>query len=393
MKYCALCCTAKDEDPFLKEWLAYHTLIGFEHFIIYDDGSTVPIARLLDGWAHPAHTTIIRTPGGQRQGLTYAHCLEHFGRDFFWIAFLDLDEFIRLEPYAAGQPSVTDIRLLLTEFEPYAALGLNWRMFSSSGHETSPAGPVIGSYTRCLGDDIHIKSIVQPARVKGYAGPHSFFPCDGRHAVNAAHTPIPSGFPFTVPATDRAAVNHYFFKSRECFSRKVSRGNPCRISHSMAEFEKHLARPTQRDDRLLPFAPQVEALCRADQLIKAKGPAGVPGQEEPFDYLTHLRASLYHMEQGAPHQCLLHLCHAAMYSNLCPSPDPVFSLDVWVRRAAAANTAGQYTTALGYLRHALAHEPAYAAFAELGRALAGSGDLEGARHALQIIRTTRMRNT
>lgn len=50
MKYCAACCMAKDEDLFLKEWIAYHYLLGFEHFIIYDDNSTIPIETLLCDW-------------------------------------------------------------------------------------------------------------------------------------------------------------------------------------------------------------------------------------------------------------------------------------------------------------------------------------------------------
>ena len=39
MKYAALCCIAKDEDLFLKEWLTYHSLIGFE--ILRDSRSPI----------------------------------------------------------------------------------------------------------------------------------------------------------------------------------------------------------------------------------------------------------------------------------------------------------------------------------------------------------------
>ena len=53
MKYAALCCIAKDEDAFLKEWLACHSLMGFEHFIIYDNQSSRPIADQLEGFAGP----------------------------------------------------------------------------------------------------------------------------------------------------------------------------------------------------------------------------------------------------------------------------------------------------------------------------------------------------
>ena len=33
MRYLALCCIVKDENMFLKEWLAYHALLGWSIFI------------------------------------------------------------------------------------------------------------------------------------------------------------------------------------------------------------------------------------------------------------------------------------------------------------------------------------------------------------------------
>lgn len=69
MKYCALCCIAKDEDLFLKEWIAYHALIGVEHFYIYDNVSSIPIADLLGDWNRSSGITIIRNPGRSIKAL------------------------------------------------------------------------------------------------------------------------------------------------------------------------------------------------------------------------------------------------------------------------------------------------------------------------------------
>ena len=91
MQYCALCCMVKDEDHFIKEWIAYHALIGFEHFIIYDDVSTVPVEEQLRGWIAPERVTIVRHRNHRKQGGTYNHCLREFGGRFRWIAFLDMD--------------------------------------------------------------------------------------------------------------------------------------------------------------------------------------------------------------------------------------------------------------------------------------------------------------
>lgn len=386
MNYCALCCIAKDEDRFLKEWLTYHSLIGFEHFFIYDNLSAVPIAELLSGWASPAQLTVLRNPEELHQGVVYTHCLQHYGRDFKWIAFLDVDEFIRLSPVGG---ELSDIRIFLAGFEPYAGLGLNWRMFSSSGHEASPQGPVIGSYTRSFGDDAHIKSIVQPDKVCGCAGPHAFHPNPGEHAVNADRFPIPPGFPFSIPATDKAAVNHYFYKSRECFAHKISKGNPCNIERRMHDFEQHLFMPDERDDSLAALAPRVAALLgnTAKGLHVADTPKPLPGEAAPTDGTAHLFAARGFLAAGKLRQTLLHLCYAVLYNERGGNPDPVFSLDVWTLRAEAALLCNNLPLAEHCLHQAFAFEAGHKTFGLLADLLLRQNKHKEAKAVMDILHT------
>jgi len=389
MQYCALCCIAKDEDRFLKEWLTYHALIGFEHFFIYDNLSAVPIAELLDGWASPAQVTVIRNPSELSQGIVYTHCLQHYGNGFKWIAFLDVDEFIRLKP-ASGE--LADIRIFLAEFEPYAGVGLNWRMFSSAGHDDTPPGPVIGNYTRTFGDDAHIKSIVQPAKVHGCAGPHAFHPNPGEHAVNADRFPIPPAFPFTVPATDRAAINHYFYKSRQCFAHKIAKGNPCNIERRMQDFEHHLSMPSERDDSLIAYAPRVAALLNnpTKSLYTADAPKasdGRTGEPAPKDATAHLFAARRFLLGGKMRQALLNLCHAVLHNEQGGGPNPIFSLDVWTLRAEAACRSGDAALAEHCLRQALICEAGHKAFALFAEYLLQQGKRKEARAVMDILST------
>jgi hypothetical protein len=386
MKYCALCCIAKDEDLFLKEWLTYHALIGVEHFFIYDNLSAVPIAQLLDGWASPARVTVIRNPEELTQGVVYTHCLQHYGNEFKWIAFLDVDDFIRLSP-TAGE--LADIRIFLAEFEPYAGVGLNWRMFSSSGHDITPPAPVIGSYTRTFGDDAHIKSVVQPAKVCGCAGPHAFHPNAGEYAVNAARFPIPPGFPFTVPATDKAAINHYFYKSRQCFAHKIAKGNPCNIERRMQDFERHLLMPDERDDSLLAYAPRVAALLNnpAKGLHTADAPRAPAGEAPPHDGPTHLFAARRFLLAGKLRQALLNLCHAVLHNERDTPPDPVFSLDVWTLRAEAAVLSGDRELAEHCLRQAFTFGAGHKTFGLFANFLLQQGRRKEAKAIMDILST------
>lgn len=404
MKYCALCCIAKDEDPFLKEWLAYHALIGFEHFILYDDVSATPIADLLKGWTSPEHVTIIRHAEHRDQPTAYAHCLETFGKRFKWIAFLDLDEFLRLGPVNPGRESAhdpwcTDVRAFLAEFEPYAALGLNWRMFSWSGHKKSPEGPVIGSYTRCQGDDVHIKSIVQPAKIRDCAGAHSFNPLPGHHAVNADHFPIPPGFPFTVPATDRAAVNHYYYKSRQCFEKKIARGNPCNIQRRMSDFDHHVSLPDARDESLLPWADSVDQACLAARMPVAQAPVSLPSEQLPEEVSDGLTNARYYVRKarergGADNrdflaQALLHLARISILNEADGEPDPVIDLEVWTLRAEAALLCGRDELAEFYIRQAFIYGAGQRTFTELANLLLRKGRQKDAKYILSILKIFR----
>lgn len=384
MKYCALCCIAKDEDLFLKEWIAYHALIGVEHFYIYDDISSLPIVDLLAGWSNSSSVTVIRNDRQRDQNFVYNNCLQSFGHEAQWIGFLDVDEFIRITPPESERP---DIRLFLAEFESYAGLGLNWRMFSSSGHESTPPGPVIGNYTRCMGDNIHIKSIVQPAKTRECAGAHSFYPQNGEYAANAAGFPIPPGFPFSPPATAKASVNHYFYKSRECFAHKVAKGNPCHIERRMEEFDRHLSQTDEPDLRLTPYAKQVASQLAGENgsLRKATPPKPFPGEEAPVDGPSHLAAACRYFAQNNLRQALLHTCYAAMHLNRDSEADPAHKMELWTLRAEIAMRHKDLPLAERCIRQALIHHAGHRTFTLWAELLLQSGRLEESKAVTRIL--------
>lgn len=379
MKYCALCCIAKDEDLFLKEWLAYHALIGFEHFIIYDNLSAVPIADFLRGWADPESVTVIRNSEPLSQKEVYGHCLENFGGRFMWLAFLDLDEFIRLPQ----GPDEADVRVFLSEFEPYAGLGLNWRFFSSAGHEKTPHGPVIANYTRSFGPDAHIKSIVRPAKIVSCAGPHSFYPKAGEAVVDVEHFPIPPGSPFSASVSDRAVVNHYFFKSRQCFAEKIAKGNPCNIERRMSEFEAHLGRADAEDARLLPHVAGVRAAVRAQRLPSAPARPSVPDDGA----LELARRLIAGNDEALGRQALVLLCALAAENEAEGTPrDALLALDIWSLRAEAARRRGSGDAALHCLKQAFRYGMTPHSYTEFANLMLERGRPEEARQALFILR-------
>jgi hypothetical protein len=419
MKYAALCCIAKDEDIFLKEWLAYHSLIGFEHFLIYDNNSRLPISELLEGFAGQDSLTVLRSDKERTQRIAYSHCIENFGRRFKWIAFLDLDEFIRISP---GRCGCGDVRELLAAYEPYAALGLNWRFFSSSGHERCPDGLVIESYTRYHKDDVHIKSIVQPEKTAGCAGPHSFYPQPGKHAVNMDFFPIPGGFHACLPAVRDACVNHYYFKSRECFRFKIAKGNPCNIVRHMEEFDRHLVLPVKNDLSLLPFAERVREALAADRIPLPEAPemilpeslqkkTGESGAEAVAQDSRHgqasgslrheliltveaaLVAAREHFKNNRLSQANLCLCYAVLCHNFVEYPhagqgqDFLAGLDIWTLRASIMRKSGYNDRAEYFLRQAFVYGAGTQAHIELANVMINTGRIEESKALVAIVRS------
>lgn len=315
--YLAACCILKDEDPFIMEWLTYHSLIGVEHFFIYDNESKNPLAKnpLMEKFDAQGKITLLDSPGQAMQLPSYTHCLQNFGPLAKWIAFLDLDEFICP---AEG----SDIRPMLAAYEDYAALGLNWKCFSSGGHISSPKGLVIKNYReRFLEETIHnlhIKSIVQPDKVNEAHTPHSFYPNDGEMAVNVNFRPIARGMAMIPICWEKATVHHYILKSQQDAQRRIERGRADiksdRPTLDSNDFYNLVRQPVEMDDSIVRFAPEVEAWLKSGELPEEHSAS--LSRQEP-ERLIPLAGEL--IRQGLRKEAGITLCHAGLTQSGNPA--------------------------------------------------------------------------
>jgi hypothetical protein len=220
--YLGLCAIARDETPYLEEWVRYYALQGVEHIILFDNESRTPIRQTLRDWLCAGFVTIIEIGGQCRQLPCYQVALNEFGRDFYWLAFVDLDEFIVVK-------KAFTLADFLLGYEPFGGVGLNWAMFGTSGLEGPTADLVTEKFTWRLPDanpvHLHIKSIIQPKHVAAVGhNPHSFRFNEGSGCVNERMFPIPDQSPFTFFSNELAQINHYFTKSRQEYLGKIGRG-------------------------------------------------------------------------------------------------------------------------------------------------------------------------
>lgn len=274
--YLALCCMAKDENRYLPEWIVHHLLLGVDRFIVYDNGSAVPLAETLAPYVDLGIVVVEVIPGPERQLAAYARALRAHGPGFKWMGFLDVDEFVLP---LAGQ----DLPAFLSGYEEHAALGLHWAVFGSSGHLARPPGLQTESYLHRFpldqGVNCTVKAVVQPALALAPASPHHFRLAPGHCAVNEHRFPL--GGPYGVHTSDRIRVNHYFFRSQREFAEKIERGRGDmsreKFTHSMESFYVQAREATVEDRSMLPLARRTaRVLAGEEPLPRPRERLGLP---------------------------------------------------------------------------------------------------------------------
>lgn len=181
----AIAAIVKNEAPYLAEWVAYHRLIGFEHFFIADNGSQDGTDRLLAHWQTLGFvTTRVWTPQEKAQTAWYRHVLDEHGDDIAHLAFLDADEFL---VHPDTDRPLEWLSPVLQKPE-VGAIAVNWRIFGSSGMRHRQPGGVLARFRRASATDrqvnCHVKSIVKPRHVKAMTA-HAAVLEEGVHYVTA----------------------------------------------------------------------------------------------------------------------------------------------------------------------------------------------------------------
>ena len=252
--YLSICAIFFNEAPYLREWVEFHKLVGVERFFLYDHKSTDEWRSVLGGHMERGDVIVHDWQVDPGQVEAYEDCIRRHGSEARWIAFIDIDEFL-FSPTGEPVPSV------LRDYEEFPGVGVNWRIFGTSGHERRPPGLVTESYlhfSRNPRSRRTIKSIADPSRVVRPVTGHYFEYRDGL-TVDELKRPITGpDFAFTESlAMDRLRLNHYAIKSEEEFARKLAR---VRADTGVVDREPLKAKfGDVRDDSILMYAPQLRA--------------------------------------------------------------------------------------------------------------------------------------
>jgi hypothetical protein len=253
--YLSVVAIVKNEAPYIAEWIEYHLIVGVEKFYIYDNESTDNLKEILAPYINQGIVEYFFFPGIRKQISAYNESLKFLRTKTFWVAFIDLDEFI----VPVGTDNIPDF---LRNFEKRPGLELNWVLYGSSGHRQKTDRLVIERFKDHDDWDSHYnhtaKSIVNP-RYVFYMTAHIAEYVDGMNSVNT-NNEINLKACFDRPALhDKLRVNHYFLKSLEEFSMKISRGRATSPgSFSLEEFYRRDCNNIKNDPIMDKYIPLVK---------------------------------------------------------------------------------------------------------------------------------------
>jgi len=226
--YASICAIFRDESPYLRQWIEYHLIVGFEHFYLYNNFSEDDYGTVLKGYIDNGVVTLIDWPIKQGQMAAFKDCANRFASETQWIAFIDLDEYVVPNHY----DNICDF-LRPFELKRPVIIGY-WRYFGSSGRVSRDVnGLIIEDFVVCwkkysaIGKCFFNTSYEYLDNYRGgymhemwarrrgvYLPPVN---CFGRPCVFGVHS---------VPTDDLPVqINHYLLKSyEEYIGRKSRRG-------------------------------------------------------------------------------------------------------------------------------------------------------------------------
>ena len=241
----------RDEYDAIIEWLAWHQMAGFNTFYIADNASTDGSTALLEALSDLGMLNLLHQPVIEKrvQLLAYNRIAQQSVGLVDAVLFIDADEFITHESMKDGDEA-KHLETILANPD-IGMVGINWRVFGSSGLLDYSPEPVIERFTGCCSDtekidNGHIKSATKIAyanRIDVHLAqlPTSFLRVDvnGKPLTDFI---AEAGIMKNV-ATSPLRINHYVIKSKQEFvDKKRKRGNAMRgvdYDRGMGFFEKH----------------------------------------------------------------------------------------------------------------------------------------------------------
>lgn len=212
-------CIARDEDEYIEEWIDYHLFIGFDKIFIYGHCWDYKIPT-----KYKDCVTFIKLDTEKYvQYETYNKFKNEHLEDFEWVMYLDVDEFLNIREKKYNH----NVKKLLSDFDGYDFLSLNWKNFGSYGMKKIKKNNRYSSilrFTHCKSYlDRDTRTIYNFSKIRYNKNAQKNFITS--HIYNRDDIDL-NGFDFTNHIEEElniAYINHYHVRSKEEYIKKHTR--------------------------------------------------------------------------------------------------------------------------------------------------------------------------
>jgi hypothetical protein len=253
--YLSFVAILKNEALYIEEWLEYHILLGVQKFYLYDNESSDNLVQILQPYIKAGIVEYKYFPYKRKQILAYNDILEKAKKETYWLAAIDLDEFI----VPMKDETIPDF---LKDFEQYAGVKINWLVYGSSGERHWRKELVIERFKR------HEKMDGFVGRcVKTICNPRAVYKMDIHEpfyfrfaiAVNSSKNAQKFYYMDIEQVYDKIRINHYFTKSYDECLLKLHRGKADQKEQYTSSAFEQQDKNDEYSDIMDKYIPQVLA--------------------------------------------------------------------------------------------------------------------------------------
>ena len=136
---------AKLENDYIREWCEYHLKLGFDKIILGDnnDSNGESLVDPIKDFVYHNFVDVLDCRNPEiTQVLLYQYIYDNFAKDYDWIMFLDIDEFLFLEK----DNNVHDY-LNRQEFNNFNSIKIHWKIMGDSNQLINTGLPVLERLT------------------------------------------------------------------------------------------------------------------------------------------------------------------------------------------------------------------------------------------------------
>lgn len=255
----AVVAIAKNEAPYIREWIAYHLSVGVSKVYLYDNDSEDDLRGAVSDYIENGEVIYTAFPGKNKQMEAYNHAIQNYKDKVRYMVFIDCDEFM-VAPQTENL--VVTVKSIMDKVPNAGGVGVNWSLYGSSGYEKKQSGLLTETYLKRGKDyawqNFHVKTICNPRLVDDYISPHfPVYKC-GAWSVDSKGNRQRLWFNHDVDFT-LIRCNHYFCKSREEFFLKRNRGMADRQEHyDFSKFDEYDLNDVY-DDIMLKYTKQIKS--------------------------------------------------------------------------------------------------------------------------------------